>query len=83
MIKLTIDGQSVTVPKGTSVLGAAKAAGIRIPTLCYMEKYNEIGACRLCLVEVKGMLAYYQLVMVWRYTPTLLRCGKHGVLTWS
>ncbi len=55
MIKLTIDGQSVTVPKGTSVLGAAKAAGIRIPTLCYMEKYNEIGACRLCLVEVKGM----------------------------
>ncbi len=55
MIKLTIDGVAVTVPKGTSVLAAAKAAGIRIPTLCYMEKYNEIGACRLCLVEVKGM----------------------------
>ena len=55
MIKLTIDGIAVTVPKGTSVLAAAKAAGIRIPTLCYMEKYNEIGACRLCLVEVKGM----------------------------
>ncbi len=55
MIKLTIDGLAVTVPKGTSVLAAAKAAGIRIPTLCYMEKYNEIGACRLCLVEVKGM----------------------------
>lgn len=55
MIKLTIDGVTVAVPEGTDVLTAAKAAGIRIPTLCYMEKYNEIGACRLCLVEVKGM----------------------------
>ncbi|NLW16477.1 MAG: 4Fe-4S binding protein [Firmicutes bacterium] len=55
MIKLTIDNVAVTVPQGTSVLAAAKAAGICIPTLCYMQKYNEIGACRLCLVEVKGL----------------------------
>lgn len=55
MIKLTIDGRSVTVAKGTTVLAAAKEAGIRIPTLCYLEGINEIGACRICLVEVKGM----------------------------
>ena len=50
-ITLKIDGVSVTVPAGTTVLDAAKKAGIRIPTLCYMKGVNEIGACRLCLVE--------------------------------
>lgn len=55
LITLTIDGQSVTVPKGTTVLEAAKQAGIRIPTLCHMQGINEIGACRVCVVEVKGM----------------------------
>lgn len=55
MITLTIDGQRVTVPKGTTVLAAAKQIGIRIPTLCYMKGLNEIGACRICMVEVKGM----------------------------
>ncbi|NLY53338.1 MAG: 4Fe-4S binding protein [Firmicutes bacterium] len=55
MINLTIDGQPVSVPRGTTVLEAAKAIGLRIPTLCYMQGLNEIGACRLCLVEVKGM----------------------------
>jgi NADH-quinone oxidoreductase subunit G/NADP-reducing hydrogenase subunit HndD len=55
MITLTIDGKQVTVPLGTSVLAAAKQAGIRIPTLCYMKDLNEIGACRICMVEVKGM----------------------------
>ena len=44
MITLTIDGVSVTVPAGTTVLEAAKAAGIRIPTLCYLKGINEIGA---------------------------------------
>lgn len=55
MITLTIDGQRLSVPKGTTVLAAAKQAGIRIPTLCYMKGINEIGACRICMVEVKGM----------------------------
>ncbi len=54
MINLTIDGIPVTVPAGTSVLDAAKAAGVTIPTLCYMKDLNEIGACRLCLVEGGG-----------------------------
>ena len=54
MINLTIDGIPVSVPAGTSVLQAAKAAGVNIPTLCYMKDLNEIGACRLCLVEGGG-----------------------------
>ena len=51
MINLTIDGIAVSVPAGTTVLEAAKAAGIRIPTLCYLSGINEIGACRMCVVD--------------------------------
>ena len=51
MITLTIDGVQVSVPAGSTVLEAAKAAGIHIPTLCYMKGLNEIGACRLCVVD--------------------------------
>jgi iron-only hydrogenase group A len=54
MINLTIDGQSVRVEEGKSVLEAAKTAGIHIPTLCYLEEVQAIGACRVCLVEVQG-----------------------------
>ncbi|NLC44158.1 MAG: 2Fe-2S iron-sulfur cluster binding domain-containing protein [Clostridiales bacterium] len=54
MVKLTIDGVQVDVPKGTTVLEAARSAHIQIPTLCYLKGINEIGACRMCLVEVKG-----------------------------
>ena len=51
MITLSIDGVKVSVPTGTTVLEAARAAGIRIPTLCYLKGINEIGACRMCLVD--------------------------------
>ncbi|MDO4482952.1 MAG: NADH-dependent [FeFe] hydrogenase, group A6 [Clostridia bacterium] len=51
LIKLTIDGVSVEVPAGTTVLEAAKKAGINIPTLCYLKDINQIGACRLCVVD--------------------------------
>ncbi len=54
MINIKINGKDYTVPKGISVLEAAKMANIDIPTLCYLKDINEIGACRLCLVEVKG-----------------------------
>lgn len=54
MVKLWIDGQKVEVKENTTILNAAKAAGITIPTLCYLESLNEIGACRICLVEIKG-----------------------------
>ena len=54
MVKVTVDGVQVEVPKGSTALEAARAANIDIPTLCYLKGINEIGACRMCLVEVKG-----------------------------
>ena len=53
-ITLTIDNIKVEVPSNYTVLEAAKVAGVDIPTLCYMKKVNEIGACRVCVVEVEG-----------------------------
>ena len=53
-VTLTIDGVQVTVPSTYTILEAAKEANINIPTLCYLKGVNEIGACRLCLVEVEG-----------------------------
>ena len=54
MVTLTINGKSVRAPEGTSILEAARTAGIEIPTLCYLRDLNEIGACRICMVEVEG-----------------------------
>lgn len=54
MINIKINGADYSVPAGITVLEACKYAGIDIPTLCYLKDINEIGACRLCLVEVKG-----------------------------
>ena len=54
MINLKINNIAVSVPEGTTILEAAKSIGIKIPTLCYMKEINEIGACRVCVVEVKG-----------------------------
>lgn len=54
MINLTINGIPVSVPKGYTILQAAKAAKIEIPTLCYLKEINCIGSCRVCMVEVKG-----------------------------
>lgn len=53
-VNLKINGLNVTAPAGSTILEAAQAAGIRIPTLCYLKEINEIGACRMCVVEVKG-----------------------------
>ncbi|MDR0942933.1 MAG: [FeFe] hydrogenase, group A [Ruminococcus sp.] len=52
MLNVTVNGVEVSAPKGTTVLDAAKKAGVDIPTLCYMRKVNEIGACRICMTEV-------------------------------
>lgn len=54
MVNLTIDHKPVCVPEGTTVIEAARQAGIPIPTLCYWKGLNEIGACRVCVVEVEG-----------------------------
>ena len=50
-INVKINGIAVSVPKGSTILEAAHAAGVEIPTLCYMKEINEIGACRICMVE--------------------------------
>lgn len=55
-VTLTIDGQQVQVNPDTTVLDAAKQCGIHIPTLCYMAEINEIGACRVCVVEANGRI---------------------------
>lgn len=54
MVKMTINNTCVDVPESYTVLEAAKEAGYEIPTLCYMKEINEVGACRVCLVEVEG-----------------------------
>ncbi|MDK2902373.1 MAG: NADP-reducing hydrogenase subunit HndD [Clostridiales bacterium] len=57
MVTLTIDGQKVTVPADYTILEAARSANIHIPTLCFLKGINEIGACRMCIVEIKGAKA--------------------------
>ena len=54
MVKLTIDGREVAVEEGTTILQAAKSAGIAIPTLCYHERLNPIASCGMCVVEIGG-----------------------------
>ena len=53
-VTLTIDGVSVTVPQGTSVMAAAMKMGTQIPKLCATDALKPFGSCRLCLVEVEG-----------------------------
>jgi NADH dehydrogenase/NADH:ubiquinone oxidoreductase subunit G len=55
LVKITIDGKEVEVPAGISVLEAAERIGIHIPRLCHDPDLSDVGACRLCVVEVEGM----------------------------
>ncbi len=54
MVNIKINDMPVVVPAGTTILDAARSVGIKIPTLCYLRDINSIGACRVCVVEVKG-----------------------------
>lgn len=54
LVNIKINGMPFSVPKDSTILEAARYAGITIPTLCYLKDINEIGACRICMVEVKG-----------------------------
>ena len=70
MINLTIDGINVSVQEGTTILEAARTAGIDIPTLCFLKEINEVGDCRMCIVEVEGkkvlqLHVYKKLKMEW------------------
>ena len=69
-INVKINGVDYAVPKGSTVLEAARAANIEIPTLCYMKDINEIGACRLCLVEVSEGGRPFRLVTACVYPVT-------------
>lgn len=54
MVNLTIDNKTISVPEGTTIMEAAEQNGIPIPRLCYLKGLNEIGACRVCVVELEG-----------------------------
>ena len=55
MVNVVINGIAVQVPKGSTILEAARVAGVDVPTLCYLKKINEIAACRICVVEAAEM----------------------------
>ena len=55
MPSITIDGIAREVPAGTTVLEAAREAGVRIPTLCYLKDVSAVGSCRVCVVDVEGL----------------------------
>lgn len=83
-VNLKINGMSVSVPKGSTILEAARSAGIEIPTLCFLKEINEIGACRICVVEVKGARSLVASCVypvaedmeVWTNTPKVLDSRK-------
>ncbi len=83
-INLTINGTEVSAPEGSTVLEAARLANIEIPTLCFLKGVNEIGACRMCVVEVKGARTLVTACVypvnegmeVWTNTPKVLAARK-------
>lgn len=87
LVTATIDGVKVEVPKGTTILEAAKHAGIDIPTLCFLKDINEMGDCRMCIVEVEGRRGFatscIQTVedgmVVHTHTPNVLE-ARHVIL---
>lgn len=87
MVNVTIDGQKVIVPEGTTILNAAKKAGIDIPTLCYLKEINEVGDCRMCIVEVEGRKGFAtsciqtveEGMVIHTHTPNILE-ARHVIL---
>ncbi len=83
-INLKINGMAVSAPAGSTILEAARLANIEIPTLCFLKDINEIGACRICVVEVKGAKSLVTACVypvnegmeVWTNTPKVLDSRK-------
>ena len=83
-ITIKINGIEVSAPAGSTILEAARLAHIKIPTLCYLKEINEIGACRICVVEVKGAKSLVASCVypinegmeVWTNTPKVLESRK-------
>ncbi len=86
-INIKINGMDVSAPKGSTILEAARLAHIEIPTLCFLKEINEIGACRVCVVEVKGARSLVASCVypinegmeVWTNTPKVLDSRKKTV----
>ncbi len=86
-VSLTIDGIKIEVPEGTTILNAAKYAGIDIPTLCFLKDINEVGDCRMCIVEVEGRKGFAtsciqtveEGMIVHTHTPNVLE-ARHVIL---
>ena len=53
MLHLTINGKPVEVPEGSTIMEAAEAAGVKVPSLCHMKNVHQYGSCRICVVEVE------------------------------
>ncbi|QGG48601.1 2Fe-2S iron-sulfur cluster-binding protein [Heliorestis convoluta] len=82
-VKLQIDGIDVEVDKGLSLLEAARSIGINVPSLCYLKEINEIGACRVCLVEIEGQrtlqaACVYPSTEGWWCAPIHHGFARHG-----
>ncbi|MBO5199083.1 MAG: iron hydrogenase small subunit [Lachnospiraceae bacterium] len=83
-VNIKINGMAVAAPKGSTILEAARYAGIDIPTLCYLKDINAIGACRICVVEVKGARSLVASCVypinegmeVWTNSPKVLNSRK-------
>ena len=83
-INIKINGRDVSAPAGSTILEAAHLAGIKIPTLCFLKEINEIGACRICVVEVKGARSLVAACVhpinegmeVWTNTPKVLESRR-------
>lgn len=83
-VNVKINGIPVEAPKGSTILEAAKLAHIDIPTLCYLKEINQIGACRICVVEVKGARSLVascaypvnEGMEVWTNTPKVLESRR-------
>lgn len=83
-ITIKINGRDVTAPEGSTILEAARLSNIEIPTLCFLKEINEIGACRICVVEVKGARTLVASCVypisagmeVWTNTPQVLASRK-------
>ena len=86
-VTLTIDGQEVKAKKGTTILQAAAQVGIDIPTLCFLKDINEVGDCRMCIVEVEGRRGFAtsciqtveEGMVVHTHTPNVLE-ARHVIL---
>ena len=83
MVNLTIDGRQISVEENTTIMEAARSVGIQIPSLCYLKGINEIGACRVCVVELEGkdrlITACNNICKVWSFIQIVRKSERTDV----